>query len=216
MIGKTQNLDRRIHTHALHLDSACSNFKGKLLSTPPFPERRGSRPQSRMGNIQVRVNSHHLLLDEVTGLDVTTRAGSSSFFPISEPAWAWRCSPSPSSRAARSNRRSRHVYRPLVEVALLDTYGKASVATDLSGSSEPALRVALRWFSLRYLTLFHAFDLPYRGWIDDRMASPSQLRPPRSVSAGARRARITGRVASVQRPHLDKLNPMPQVTTRES
>jgi nucleotide-binding universal stress UspA family protein len=58
----------------------------------------------------------------------------------------------------------------VVKKRVLDTDARAVVATDLSDSSKPALTVALRWFSLRHLALFHAFDPPYRGWVDDREA----------------------------------------------
>ncbi|TCU30603.1 nucleotide-binding universal stress UspA family protein [Rhizobium azibense] len=56
----------------------------------------------------------------------------------------------------------------VVKKKVLHTDARIAVATDLSDSSKPALRLALQWFSLRYLTLFHAFDPPYRGWVDDR------------------------------------------------
>lgn len=58
----------------------------------------------------------------------------------------------------------------VVKKKVLDSDARIAVATDLSDSSKPALRVALRWFSLPYLTLFHAFDPPYRGWVDGRAA----------------------------------------------
>lgn len=45
---------------------------------------------------------------------------------------------------------------------------QAIVASDLSESSKPALTTALQWFDFRRLTLFHAIDPPYRGWLDDK------------------------------------------------
>jgi nucleotide-binding universal stress UspA family protein len=63
----------------------------------------------------------------------------------------------------------------VVKKKVLETNGRAAVATDLSDSSKPALMVALRWFSLRHLTLFHAFDLPYRGMLDDKTSPGSRL-----------------------------------------
>lgn len=63
----------------------------------------------------------------------------------------------------------------VVKKKVLDSDARKAVATDLSDSSKPALRVALRWFSLPYLTLFHAFDPPYRGWVDDRAAFDSRF-----------------------------------------
>lgn len=56
----------------------------------------------------------------------------------------------------------------VVKKKVLDTNARVAVATDLSESSMPALTVALRWFSLRRLSLFHAFDPPYRGMVDDK------------------------------------------------
>jgi nucleotide-binding universal stress UspA family protein len=62
----------------------------------------------------------------------------------------------------------------VVKKKVLDTNGRAAVATDLSAASKPALIVALRWFSLRQLALFHAFDPPFRGLMDDRAGYDSQ------------------------------------------
>ena len=55
----------------------------------------------------------------------------------------------------------------VVKKRVLDTDERAFVATDLSESSKPALMVALRWFGLRRLGLFHAFEPPYRGFAHD-------------------------------------------------
>lgn len=62
----------------------------------------------------------------------------------------------------------------VVKKRVLDTDTRAVVATDLSESSKPALMAALRWFSQGRLELFHAFDPPYRGWVDDKAAYDSQ------------------------------------------
>jgi len=58
---------------------------------------------------------------------------------------------------------------------VLETGGRAAVATDLSDSSKPALMVGLRWFGFRRLELFHAFDPPYRSLVDDKAAYDSQF-----------------------------------------
>jgi nucleotide-binding universal stress UspA family protein len=63
----------------------------------------------------------------------------------------------------------------VVKKKVLDTNARAAVATDLSDSSKPALMVALQWFALRHLALFHAFDPPYRGWVDDKQVYDSQF-----------------------------------------
>ena len=55
----------------------------------------------------------------------------------------------------------------VVKKRVLDTDERAFVATDLSESSKPALMVALRWFGLRRLGLFHGFEPPYRGFAHD-------------------------------------------------
>jgi nucleotide-binding universal stress UspA family protein len=56
----------------------------------------------------------------------------------------------------------------VVKKKVLDTQGRTVVATDLSEASEPSAQVALRWFSHEKLTLFHAFDPPLRGFVDDK------------------------------------------------
>lgn len=58
----------------------------------------------------------------------------------------------------------------VVKKRVLDTSARSLVATDLSDSSKPALLVALRWFSHGYHALFHAYDPPYRIWVDDKAA----------------------------------------------
>jgi nucleotide-binding universal stress UspA family protein len=63
----------------------------------------------------------------------------------------------------------------VVKKKVLETEGRAAVATDLSDSSKPALMVALRWFSFRHLALFHAFGTPYRGLVDDKSGYDSGL-----------------------------------------
>jgi len=63
----------------------------------------------------------------------------------------------------------------VVKKKVLETDGRAAVASDLSDSSKPALMVALRWFGFRRLELFHAFDAPYRGLVDDKIAYDSHF-----------------------------------------
>ena len=63
----------------------------------------------------------------------------------------------------------------VVKKKVLDTNGRAVVATDLSDSSRAALLVGLSWFSIRHLALFHAFDTPYRGFADDRAGYDRQF-----------------------------------------
>ena len=63
----------------------------------------------------------------------------------------------------------------VVKKKVLDTNGRAVVATDLSESSRAALLVGFSWFSIRHLTLFHGFDTPYRGLVDDRTTYDRQL-----------------------------------------
>lgn len=56
----------------------------------------------------------------------------------------------------------------VVKKKVLESEGRTVLATDLSEASEPATRVALRWISPGQLTFFHAFDPPFRGFVDDR------------------------------------------------
>ena len=56
----------------------------------------------------------------------------------------------------------------IVKKKVLDTNAQVVVSTDLSESSKPALMVALRWFSLHRVALFHAIDPPYRSWVGDK------------------------------------------------
>jgi nucleotide-binding universal stress UspA family protein len=49
-------------------------------------------------------------------------------------------------------------------------YGRIIVATDLSDASVAALKTAMALFQPSQLTLYHAFDMPYRGLIDDKAA----------------------------------------------
>ena len=70
--------------------------------------------------------------------------------------------------------RSSDVPLLVVKKKVLDTEGRIVVATDLSEASEPAVQVALRWFSHKKLTLFHAFDPPFRGFVDDKGSYAAQ------------------------------------------
>ena len=63
----------------------------------------------------------------------------------------------------------------VVKKKVLDTEERVVVATDMSDSSRDALETALRWFSLRKLVLFHAFNPPYRGMVDDKAGYDDQF-----------------------------------------
>lgn len=52
-----------------------------------------------------------------------------------------------------------------------DHYRKVVVATDFSEGSRSALQAAIELFPSSRLTLFHAFDVPFEGLIDDRSAA---------------------------------------------
>lgn len=62
----------------------------------------------------------------------------------------------------------------VVKKKVLETAGRAVVASDLSDSSRPALMVALRWFGFRRLELFHAFAPLDRGPADNSAAHDSR------------------------------------------
>jgi nucleotide-binding universal stress UspA family protein len=49
-------------------------------------------------------------------------------------------------------------------------YARIIVATDLSDASVAALETAMAWFQPSQITLYHAFDLPYQGLIEDKAA----------------------------------------------
>jgi nucleotide-binding universal stress UspA family protein len=63
----------------------------------------------------------------------------------------------------------------VVKKKVLDTEERVVVATDMSDLSKDALETALRWFSLRKLVLFHAFNPPYRGMVDDKAGYDDQF-----------------------------------------
>lgn len=63
----------------------------------------------------------------------------------------------------------------VVKKKVLDTEERVVVATDMSESSKDALETALRWFLLRKLVLFHAFNPPYRGMVDNRAGYDEQF-----------------------------------------
>lgn len=56
----------------------------------------------------------------------------------------------------------------VVKKRVLDTNGRIVMATDLGFSSEPAFKVGLNWFANQDHSLFHAYDPPYRMWVDDK------------------------------------------------
>ena len=49
-------------------------------------------------------------------------------------------------------------------------YNRIIVASDLSDASVAALETAMALFQPSQITLYHAFDMPYRGLIDDKVA----------------------------------------------
>ena len=55
-------------------------------------------------------------------------------------------------------------------------YTKIVVATDLSDASLAALETAMTQFQPRQVTLYYAFDLPYRGLINDKAAYEADAR----------------------------------------
>lgn len=63
----------------------------------------------------------------------------------------------------------------VVKKKVLDTDERVVVATDMSEASKDALTTALKWFSLRELVLFHGFNPPYRGMIDDKAGYDEQF-----------------------------------------
>jgi nucleotide-binding universal stress UspA family protein len=71
-----------------------------------------------------------------------------------------------------------HARAPVLVVKKRGTppYKKMVVATDLSDASLAALQTAMTLFLPSQITLYHAFDLPYRGLIDDRAAYEADAR----------------------------------------
>lgn len=55
-------------------------------------------------------------------------------------------------------------------------YAGIVVATDLSDASVAALETAMTLFQPSQITLYHAFDMPYRGLVDDRAAYEADAR----------------------------------------
>ena len=84
----------------------------------------------------------------------------------------------------------------VVKKKVLETEGRAAVATDLSDSSKPALMVGLRWFAFRRLELFHAFDPPYRRMVETRLITTASLRRAQSRSAAISSGRWQARKLS--------------------
>lgn len=64
----------------------------------------------------------------------------------------------------------------VVKKRVTETDDRVVVASDLSEASLPALQMALRSFPPERLTFFHAFDMPYRGWTDDKAGYENQAR----------------------------------------
>jgi nucleotide-binding universal stress UspA family protein len=63
-----------------------------------------------------------------------------------------------------------HATAPVIVVKRRGTrpYARIIVATDLSDASAAALETAMALFQPSQVTLYHAFDIPYRGFIDDK------------------------------------------------
>jgi nucleotide-binding universal stress UspA family protein len=55
-------------------------------------------------------------------------------------------------------------------------YRRIVVATDLSDASVAALEAAMTLFLPSQITLYHAFDMPYRGLVDNRVAYEADAR----------------------------------------
>ncbi|MBO0765803.1 MAG: universal stress protein [Hyphomicrobiaceae bacterium] len=55
-------------------------------------------------------------------------------------------------------------------------YGRIIVATDMSDASVAALETAMALFQPSQITLYHAFDMPYRGLVDDKAAYDADAR----------------------------------------
>lgn len=64
----------------------------------------------------------------------------------------------------------------VVKKRVLETNERVVVASDLSEVSRPALDLALSLFDPRDLTLFHAFDVPFRNWTEDKKTYEQALR----------------------------------------
>jgi nucleotide-binding universal stress UspA family protein len=71
-----------------------------------------------------------------------------------------------------------HARAPVLVVKKRGTppYGGIIVATDLSDASLAALEAAMALFRPSQITLYHAFDMPYRGLIDDKAAYEADAR----------------------------------------
>jgi len=63
-----------------------------------------------------------------------------------------------------------HAMAPVLVVKKrgIPPYARIIVATDLSDASVAALETAMAWFQASQITLYHAFDMPYRGLVDDK------------------------------------------------
>lgn len=59
----------------------------------------------------------------------------------------------------------------------LAPYRHVIVASDLSEASGPALKMAMRLFDRSAITLFHVFDMPFSGFVEDKNLYEQKLRP---------------------------------------
>jgi nucleotide-binding universal stress UspA family protein len=76
-------------------------------------------------------------------------------------------------------------------------YARIVVATDLSDASVAAFETAMALFPPRQLTLYHAFDTPYRGLISDKAAYEADARANARNETRAFAARYSGASADV-------------------
>jgi nucleotide-binding universal stress UspA family protein len=64
----------------------------------------------------------------------------------------------------------------VVKIRGTPAYTNVVVATDLSDASAAALETAMALFEPWQITVYHAFDMPYRGLIDDKAAYEADAR----------------------------------------
>jgi nucleotide-binding universal stress UspA family protein len=71
-----------------------------------------------------------------------------------------------------------HARAPVLVVKKRGTppYARVIVGTDLSNASVAALETAMALFRPSQVTLYHAFDMPYRGLVSDKAAYEADLR----------------------------------------
>lgn len=92
-------------------------------------------------------------------------------------------------------------------------YERIVVASDLSNASTSALEMALRLFRPEQLTFFHAFDVPFANWIDDKPRNERERRAAvldeiRTFLAGVVRKDI----AEAMEAHAEQGDPAPALS----